>query len=181
MMTIERLTELLDAYGAQPERWPDGERTAMRALLERSAEARAHLAAAADLDALLDRAVTAAPAPDLAARILAAAPRRTTVPRQAGRRSWPRLAAVPLLAAAAGLALWLVREPPRPATLAPEVVARLGALDVPTDDLLSSAELGLDDETPSFGCDDPALGCDELDAPPAQRSGRRPIPKEMPA
>jgi hypothetical protein len=59
MMKLDRFTELLDAYGAEPRRWPSGERGAAQALLEVSAEARARLAAAAALDALLDQAAGA--------------------------------------------------------------------------------------------------------------------------
>src|SRR5262249_46811928 len=44
------------AYGAEPRRWPGGERSAAQGLLSVSAEARARLAAAAALDALLDQA-----------------------------------------------------------------------------------------------------------------------------
>jgi hypothetical protein len=59
MMKLDRFTELLDAYGAEPRRWPSGERGAAQALLDVSAEARARLAAAAALDALLDQAAAA--------------------------------------------------------------------------------------------------------------------------
>jgi hypothetical protein len=76
MMTFERLTSLIDAYGAEPERWPADERAAGLLLLANSAEARAYAHEAAALDALLDRVplrptVTVDPAA-LAARIVRA-------------------------------------------------------------------------------------------------------------
>src|SRR5262249_61702206 len=73
-MTLDRFAVLLDAYGADPARWPDTERAAARALLDRSSEARARRDAAAALDALLDRAATVEPSSALAERILAQAP-----------------------------------------------------------------------------------------------------------
>jgi hypothetical protein len=59
MMKLDRFTELLDAYGAEPRRWPPAERAAAQAFLAVSAEARGRLAAAAALDALLDQAAGA--------------------------------------------------------------------------------------------------------------------------
>ena len=52
-MTVERLTELIAAYGADPARWPEAERDAALALIEESAIARGALAEARALDALL--------------------------------------------------------------------------------------------------------------------------------
>jgi hypothetical protein len=86
------------------------------------------------------------------------------------------------MAAAAGLAVWLVRTPPTPAPLAPDAVAQLGVFDVPTDDFLSALDLDLDEDTPSFGCDDPTLGCADAEASePARRSDRRIVRKEISA
>lgn len=77
-MTIERFTEILDAYGADPVRWPEGERT------DATAFAKAHqdlaaplLAQAASLDiALGDHALPAA-TDALAAKIVASARTRS--------------------------------------------------------------------------------------------------------
>lgn len=52
-MTLERLKTILDAYGAQPGRWPAEERAAAEALVARSAEARTALAEAEGLDGAL--------------------------------------------------------------------------------------------------------------------------------
>jgi hypothetical protein len=55
LVTLARLTILLDAYGATPDCWPEEERTAALALIETSAEARMLMADAAALDSLLDK------------------------------------------------------------------------------------------------------------------------------
>lgn len=61
-MGLERLQQIIEAYGADPARWPQAELVAAEALLARSAEARAALAEARTLDAALD--VWKAPLPD---------------------------------------------------------------------------------------------------------------------
>jgi hypothetical protein len=43
MVTAQRLSELLDAYGADPARWPEAERTAAQALLVRTPELSARI------------------------------------------------------------------------------------------------------------------------------------------
>lgn len=53
-MKLERFAELLAAYGAGAERWPESEREAAEALLAASPEARAALADARRLDRMLD-------------------------------------------------------------------------------------------------------------------------------
>lgn len=123
---LERLRDILDAWGGDPDRWPDAERTPALALLEGSAAARRLHAEARRLDAALDLLPAAEPSVGLEERILAAA-RRT--PQDAGRgadvaslaearvrrdaRPAPRrglvLAAALPLAAAAALALWVAR------------------------------------------------------------------------
>jgi hypothetical protein len=183
-MTVERLVALLEAYGARPERWPEAERAAAAALLEQSAEARAHRDAAAALDAVLARATTAEPSADLAARIFAGAPRARVV--SLARASRPKhlrmVAGVVGLAAAASLALWLVRRPPQHATLGPDVVVQLDDFETPTDALLSALNLDADDSMPEFGCDDPELGCDDPDvAPPSPSSTGAGANEEMQA
>jgi len=92
---LAQLQALLDAYGAEPRRWPAARREPAEALLARSPEARALQAAAARLDGLIDTAgVEPAPA-HLVGRVIAAAPQ----PRAQGGRWFAGL-----LKPAAGLA-----------------------------------------------------------------------------
>lgn len=118
--TLDRLRAVLDAYGAEPARWPASERDALASLVAASAEARRLQADAARLDSVLDALPAAMPAPGLEDRILAAARSATTTPRVASleaaraqrdastRRRGGWLAAALPLAAAAALAAWLV-------------------------------------------------------------------------
>jgi hypothetical protein len=80
-MNLTRLRDILDAYGADPRRWPAAERDAALALLSGSEEARALRDEAAALDTLLDTAQVPAPSPELMAAILAGA-------APAGWRRW---------------------------------------------------------------------------------------------
>ncbi len=78
-----RFIRLLDTHGADPARWPEAERAAALALLERSAEMRAAHDAAAALDAALRDSL---PEPDPAALVrmrgrLARAMAREPLPR----------------------------------------------------------------------------------------------------
>jgi hypothetical protein len=73
-MAFERFETLVDAYGSEPNLWPDDERTAGLALLERSDEAQRVVEEAADLDALLGQAPAVEPSPALRRRVLEAAP-----------------------------------------------------------------------------------------------------------
>jgi len=157
-MDVERLRRLLDAYGADPERWPMPDRAGATALLARSAEARAARDAAARLDRVLALAPAVEPSDGLADRVLAAArPRRRNV---APRRI---LAAVVPLAAAAGLVLWLARTPPRGGNvLTPDAILQLGDYTAPSDVLLAPEGLDLADGVPSFGCVEGDLGCIDL-------------------
>jgi hypothetical protein len=183
-MTLERLQLLLDVYGSHVDRWPPHDRRAAETLLEISGSARARLAAAQRLDALLDRAMApAAPSPGLRERVLAIAPgagARTRTVRW--WRSRPALVtAASGMALAASLALWLMRSPAPGAPLDSAVLAQLGVFDVPTDALLFDTTLGFGDETPVFGCDDPALGCDDSPVEPQQQSGQLVLEKEVAA
>lgn len=173
-MNETRLLELIGAYGADPARWPAGERGAALTLLERSASARTALAEAAELDRLLDAAPALAPAPDLAARVLIGAP------GVAGRmpRPWRRVvaAAIPV-ALAAGLLLWMAgptTEIAAPGPSAPVEMAAVGDYTVPTDVLLDLSDLALADD-PDLSCDESAFGCLDFDLdeeqPRAQRAG----------
>jgi anti-sigma-K factor RskA len=74
-MTLDRLRAIVDAYGADPARWPAAERAAGEALLAGSAEARALVAETADLDAALDSLPALQPSPAMRTAVLAAAPR----------------------------------------------------------------------------------------------------------
>lgn len=73
-MTPERFTALLEAYGADPRRWPEAERAEALALLAAGPPVlRQQLQEAAWLDARLDASPVAAPDETLIARIAAGA------------------------------------------------------------------------------------------------------------
>ncbi|MDZ4380509.1 MAG: hypothetical protein U0942_04130 [Parvibaculum sp.] len=74
-MTLERLREIVEAYGASPARWPQAERLAAEGLTSSSREAQALVADAARFDALLDMAPAEAPSAALTERLMAARPR----------------------------------------------------------------------------------------------------------
>jgi hypothetical protein len=172
-VTLERLRHLLEAYGADPERWPAEEREAALGLLAVSPEAQAARVEAARLDALLGLASAAEPSPDLSARILAALPEDRRPARARRARIVRRVAAalVPL-AAAAALVLWIGGSPEAP-TPDPTHYASwdLDLYATPTDQLLSPAATDVYG-APSFECDDWTLACPELGLPrkPARRS-----------
>jgi len=166
-ITMARLEQLLDAYGADPERWPPAEREAALSLIERSAEARARCDAAASLDALLDLVAYEPPSAELAARVVEVARSRLQPPTNR-RRAWPYLAAAVPLAAAAALALWIVRSPEPPIREpTPEMIALLGVYETPTDELLDPPIFDLFNAVPSLGCTDSELACPDLE--PAQQ------------
>lgn len=102
-MNRERFQQVLAAYGADPQRWPDSERAALEAYAAANADAAALLADARDIDALLD--VTReplAPNPQLASRVLNAAPRKATRTVSFDTRARWALAACALLGVVAG-------------------------------------------------------------------------------
>ena len=191
-MTLARLGELLDAYGANPERWPPAERETACALLAQSTEAQRRREASAQLDAILNLAPAHAASPALLERILAAAPQPASVEtataeqlnaaanppalrlasppvgRRASRhfRAWRYVGAALPLAAAAALVLWLLREP-APTPERSVTMAELGTYDVPTDVLLTTPGLEALDSVPSFGCTGSGLGC--LDPEPLNK------------
>ncbi|MGX1196880.1 hypothetical protein [Parvibaculum sp. MBR-TMA-1.3b-4.2] len=89
-MTLERLDELLSAYGADEAGWPAGERQAARDLIAASAEARQLLEDARALDTLLNAAPVEEPSAELVERLMAARPREVSkelpqARREAGR------------------------------------------------------------------------------------------------
>lgn len=65
-MTPERFATLVDAYGADPKRWPDAERDAALAYLAATPAARALVDEAMKLDRMLDRLALPAVQPDVA-------------------------------------------------------------------------------------------------------------------
>lgn len=75
-----RFTELLDRHGGRLEDWPPREREAARAFAARDPEAARALAAAREIDRLLDRWVAPEPAPGLRQR-LASIPALHPAPR----------------------------------------------------------------------------------------------------
>ena len=80
MMSLERVEDLAEIYGGDIARWPEGEREAARALLAGQAERLAPvLAAAAQLDRLLDLAPAQSPDAALLGRLISAAPRPAAV------------------------------------------------------------------------------------------------------
>lgn len=109
MITLTRFSEIVDAYGADPDGWPLEDRVAALDLLAHSAEARALTHAAGNLDSLLDAAPLIMPprsvTEPLGARILARIPAAEIlslprIPRvNWGWPNWTALAA----AAVAGL------------------------------------------------------------------------------
>ena len=73
-MTPERFRSLTEAYGAAPEHWPQAERAAAQALLERQdPEVLAALASARQLDQFLAAHQVAQPTPALVSRIIVSA------------------------------------------------------------------------------------------------------------
>ncbi len=78
-MTPDRFATLVDAYGASPDRWPAAERQDALAYLNATPAARALVAEAGQLDALLDRVPVPTVALDLA-RITATAQEPNVLP-----------------------------------------------------------------------------------------------------
>ena len=113
MMGLDRFRELMEAYGADPQRWPGNERGAAEALLTQNAEAVTLHRRAASIDALLDSAALPAAAID-AERLIAsvtAQPQRTAeivtlrpVRKQSGSGFWLKVAS---LAAAAAIGFFV--------------------------------------------------------------------------
>ena len=69
LVTLKRLGNLLDAYGADPDRWPEQERAAALALIDSSSDARAMRDDARSLDSVLDFVEQPAISPALARRV----------------------------------------------------------------------------------------------------------------
>lgn len=136
-MTAARFATLLDAYGADPNRWPAAERAAGLAYLKGSEEARAAMEPAAALDSLLNViAPSTQISEDLVDRIHALAPaatpaavpadrrpgnvipfwRRATMPN--GGAGWQKIAATAILGIAAGVLFSEIRNGGAPSPVA---------------------------------------------------------------
>ncbi len=74
LVTIERLRDLLAAYGARPGKWPSDERAAAQALIETSAEARELFEEEQALDALLQKVAEPQVSAALQSRVLSISP-----------------------------------------------------------------------------------------------------------
>ncbi|MDR6391041.1 hypothetical protein [Paraburkholderia phenoliruptrix] len=103
-MTPERFHQIVEAYGADPRRWPSAERAAGQAWAQRHRQqADAWLAQAAALDAWLAADAVAPPDAALQQRIVASAPARRPASQ---RRTWwwsgAAVAGVGLLGGVAG-------------------------------------------------------------------------------
>lgn len=137
-MKLDRFRTLVDAYGADPARWPARERLAAEALLAGNEQARAALNEAATLDRVLARTVPAGASAGLRDMI-----RRSTqsVPQQKpfslgeivaswlpGRTLWPNLAG---LAAALVLGVALGTADIGVSSASAQTVDDLGALMEP--------------------------------------------------
>ena len=133
---LARFDALLDAYGAEPRRWPAERRAWAEALFARSPEARARCAMAARLDGLIDAAgVNPAPA-HLIGRVLAAAPKsQLAAEARPGRmRGWLAGLMQPVLglafAAVLGLALGGIVSPFAPGDMADADAVSLDVGDI---------------------------------------------------
>ena len=131
-MTEARFATLLDAYGAEPDRWPASERGAGLAYLKGSDEARAAMEPAAALDGLLDIISPSTQiSEDLADRIHALAPAAALSGRQpdkvvpfwrrampSGGGGWQKIAATAILGIAAGVLFSEIRNGGAPSPVA---------------------------------------------------------------
>jgi hypothetical protein len=129
-MTSKRVEAILAAYGSDPRRWPDAERTAALALLARSPDGHARADAARALDAALDHARADVPAA-VAARVASRIDRSVAAARVAGwdvpdirwgaflwnatAATWPRAAAL-VGVVMLGIVVGLSSDPPSAGT-----------------------------------------------------------------
>jgi len=114
---LAEFRELLDRYGSRPEGWPAARREEMLRLCAENSRARALLAEAEALDAVLRETTVAPASPDLAVRLLrraAATPRegvpaRKAAPPSAANDNRPvmRWLAAGWLAASLLIGIWL--------------------------------------------------------------------------
>ncbi|ADG09525.1 hypothetical protein B7G68_05235 [Caulobacter segnis] len=129
MMSLERFEDLAEIYGGDIARWPEGEREAARALLASEAgRLTPVLAAAAQLDRLLDLAPAQSPDAALMGRLISAAPQ----PAGGGRRWIAGLSAALGLSAAAFAGVLVGVTAGRPAPMAAPVAVTTAAEPVVT-------------------------------------------------
>jgi hypothetical protein len=129
MMSLERFEDLAEIYGGDIARWPEGEREAARALLASEAgRLTPVLAAAAQLDRLLDLAPAQRPDAALMGRLISAAPQ----PAGGGRRWIAGLSAALGLSAAAFAGVLVGVTAGRPAPMAEPVAVTTAAEPVVT-------------------------------------------------
>jgi hypothetical protein len=150
-MTMERLTALLDAYGASPARWPEEEREAAEAMIASSDTAREAFAEAARLDALLDQAEPPPPTDRLAWRLRGIGPRGEpqrveSAPRRSSFAVALARAAVIALAMIGGIGIGLAL-PEREAELDTDEIAEALPDDrTPPEEVLTLALFDADDD-----------------------------------
>jgi hypothetical protein len=90
-MTPERFAEIVEAYGSRPDRWPEAEREAALAFMERNPDAIGKLRTVASLlDGLLDSSVVAPASRELQQTILRAASIRQAAPAPNTARARPK-------------------------------------------------------------------------------------------
>jgi hypothetical protein len=129
MMSLERFEDLAEIYGGDIARWPEGQREAARALLAAEAGRLSPvLAAAAQLDRLLDLAPAQRPDAALMGRLISAAPQ----PAGGGRRWIAGLTAAFGLTAAAFAGVLVGVTVGRPAQMAAPVAVVTSAEPVVT-------------------------------------------------
>ena len=113
-MNRDRFLEIVEAYGAEPRRWPAHERAAALAYREADSEAAAVFTQAAALDAVLDESRPIAPSAALRGRVAAGAPRPRRAPPRLG---WWAPGAGLVAAGVAGLMFGAaLLAPPEPQT-----------------------------------------------------------------
>lgn len=90
-MNVQRVRELIEAYGADAARWPEAERDAARALARATPELANALAEAERLDDVLRRSPAPWPSAELRDRVIAAAAASGLTPKRV-RTGFRRLA-----------------------------------------------------------------------------------------
>lgn len=115
-LTIERFRALADAYGGVIARWPEAEREAAAARAGEPSFA-VVLAEADALDVVLDRWAVPGASPALAARIVAAAPRRASAFGRRAKLWWSGVGLATMLAGAAAGSVAVAAVTPGPAVL----------------------------------------------------------------
>jgi hypothetical protein len=110
-MTLDRVHAILDAYGANPARWPEAERIRVEQFLRNNADAAAVLMAAQELDNALDVSDMAAPSAGLQDRLLTDFRNQHAAkitPFRPRRASWVQLGALAASLVLCVSAAWLV-------------------------------------------------------------------------